>query len=113
MTEEAKLERIVVRVTEDEKQQIDLALAARRTKAQPVLKALLDRWLEDPGVTAGSPPAPSAATGRHAEYHAMLDEILDHGTEADVIGIQANLRWGSESVRRASPSGRRRKASNE
>lgn len=59
--------------------------------------------------SAGEERQEASTTGRHSEYHAMLDEILDHGSEADIIGIQANLRWGSESVRRASSSGQRAK----
>lgn len=41
---------------------------------------------------------------RNAEWHALLDTILDHGSKEDVTGIQANLRWGAEAVQRRKPA---------
>ena len=60
-------------------------------------------------------PAPKAEQSktvarRHTEWHALLDTILDHGTKEDIVGIQANLRWGAESVSKRHPQPRSRAA---
>jgi hypothetical protein len=38
-----------------------------------------------------------------AEWHKLLDIILDHGDEDDVTGIQRNLIWGSRDVKKRRP----------
>lgn len=52
-------------------------------------------------------PGHSVSGRRHAEWHTMLDTILDHGGPDDIIGIQANLRWGAESVSKRRPHPKR------
>ncbi len=66
--------------------------------------------LEQPPAQTGKTKQPTAASSRHAEWHRLLDIILDHGTPEDVIGIQANLKWGAGAVEgRDLSAGRRRK----
>lgn len=81
-----------------------------RTKRRPSHPELLDR-LYDAARNSKLPvaaPAPAPMGTKHAKWHAMLDDILRDGTPEDVTGIQANLRWGAESVAKNRPATRRR-----
>jgi hypothetical protein len=105
------------RVPDDLLREIDIECARRgRLSIREATIQAFQQWLSKvskPQPEAPEQPAPTPLPHRHAEYHAMLDVILDHGQEADVTGIQANLRWGSESVqRRRKPVEHHRKASN-
>lgn len=91
-------------------------------RVTPATKSLVETWIEDRRRLTGRRPthdqfvlellrAASSATAqptaspppRHAEWHRLLDIILDHGTPRDVTGIQANLEWGATAVERSTP----------
>ena len=94
-------------------QRIDTERSKRgRLKIREATIQAFEQWLGSPPVVTTASPS-GFASSRHAEWHRLLDIILDHGTQEDVIGIQANLKWGAGAVEgRAASSGRRRKVSN-
>lgn len=106
-----------VRLTEEEWEEVRKALFDRKIKQQAAGHAALFAWIRSappvPNPEQPSPPVPipkQPPRDKHAEWHELLDAILDHGTTEDVVGIQANLRWGAEAVRRRRDPPPRRKA---
>jgi hypothetical protein len=71
-------------------------------KTEAIIEAI-EMWVSRDTVVVAPAPSPTLSpskreAGRNAEWHSKLDVILDHGDEDDRKGIQANLRWGAESV---------------
>lgn len=89
-----------VRVPADLSKPLRVKMAESDVRSfQVLVMGLLQGWLEG-AVTVAQPPTPPPEIRRHQEWHEKLDLILDHGEQKDIVGIQANLDWGAESVTR-------------
>jgi len=107
-----------IRLTEEEWEEVRRGLFERKKKQQEAGHAALFAWLRGSVLNSEqAAPHPASAKqaappGRNAEWHRLLDIILEQGTPEDVTGIQANLRWGANAVegRHSAPFRRKKKA---
>ena len=96
-TNEKQNEKTTVRVHPELMEQVKYALVKRHVTFQKAVDEGLRLWLEPRG--SSREVAQPQARSKHAEWHSMLELILEHGTDRDVIGIQQNLHWAAASIK--------------
>lgn len=101
---EKKPKIITIRVTEELHKLADRRRFEQGTSFQAILEAALSRFAQEPGAVADAASIATVAHQRSSylahnqRWHDELEIILNDPEERG--GIEANLRWGAEAVRR-------------
>jgi hypothetical protein len=109
---------VSVRLPEDLHTAVKSAAPLRHRTVEAAYEEALTVWVDrGPAAAPDSLAAAlAAAVERQGEegkpengrWHDLLEQILEHGSEADVIGIQQNLKWGAEAVSNQGPDSSRK-----
>ena len=98
------------RVPDQKRKELEHWATDHDTTIQDMVTAGLDLLLAEPAnpvTLADKLKHAYHRQGANERWHKMLDEVLDHGTERDRVGIQSNLEWAVNAIRSAGPPKRK------